>query len=258
MSENEYQEKINAIDALLDKWKNKAPSPDGYINHPTSVFIRDGIVNEKPEEWYSQECRPLFLLKESYGGEKDWDLTSYVRSVADGEKKNRTWRNIAMWTYGILHTHADSDTLPNLPEYHRETDASSQNATTTTFDEHLLRKIAVVNIKKSNGDPSSSDDDLKLYAKYDAQELWDEIDLIDPTVIISANTHEIQDTIAAQNTPPIKIDRNYQDWTSHLTINKHDVILIEYWHPANYFPSMMNYYTLMAVYQHALQDCNHK
>lgn len=30
-------------------------------------------------------------------------------------------------------------------------------------------------------------------------------------------------------------------------INGHRVILIEYWHPANRFPSMMNYYTLMVI-----------
>ena len=36
-------------------------------------------------------------------------------------------------------------------------------------------------------------------------------------------------------------------------INGHRVILIEYWHPANRFPSMMNYYALMVMYQRALQ-----
>ena len=33
MSENEYQEKIDALEALLDEWENKESSPDGYINH---------------------------------------------------------------------------------------------------------------------------------------------------------------------------------------------------------------------------------
>ena len=44
MSENEYQEKIDALEALLDEWENKESSPDGYINHQAHVFIRDGIV----------------------------------------------------------------------------------------------------------------------------------------------------------------------------------------------------------------------
>ena len=172
------------------------------------------------------------------------------------DSKTGTTKQAAAWiAEGIQ---AAGDVLPAFPEYHREADASSQNATTATFDEQLLRKIAVVNIKKSNGVPESSDDDLMNYAKYDAKELWEEIDLIDSTVIISANACKIQDTIAKQNNPPIVIQRNPRDWTTRLRINekKHDVILIEYWHPANHFPNMMNYYTLTAFYERALRTLN--
>lgn len=247
MQKDEYQKKITA---LFEAWKQKAPSQDGTINHPARVFISDGIVADEPDVWFRQECRPLFLLKEAYGGDQDWDLTWYVRSVADGKNKNRTWRNVAMWTYGILKTHANC-ALPVWPEYRSETDASLGEATAATFDERLLKKIAVVNIKKSGGEMSSSDDDLLRYAEYDAKELWREIELIDPTVIISANITAIHDTLAKENGLP-KIQRS-RDWTSHLEINGHDTLLIEYWHPANHFPSMMNFYTLTAVYQHALQ-----
>jgi len=194
----------------------------------------------------------LFLLREAYGGEHDWDLTDYVRSVADGKNKNHTWRNVAMWTYGILNTHA-GDVLPAFPEYHKEADALSKNATTVPFDDQLLQKIAVVNIKKSNGDPSSSDDDLMKYAKYDAKEIWEEIELIDPTVIISANDPSIQDELAKKN----GFEINRQDKTSHLTINEHDVILIEYFHPADLRHSdLMNYCNLMAMYQRAWKAIN--
>ena len=253
MRKDEYKKKISA---LFDAWKQKAPSSDGYINHPARVFISDGIVADDPDEWYRQDCRPLFLLKEAYGGDQDWDLTWYVRSVADGKNKNRTWRNVAMWTYGLLNTHADH-ALPGLPEYHRETDALPPNAANATFNGQLLKKIAVVNIKKSDGEMSSSDDDLLRYAEHDAKELWQEIELINPTVIVSANTKSVQDMIAEKNGLP-KIQRNLQDWTSHLKINGHDTILIEYWHPANHFPNMMNFYTLTAVYQHALQMGNNR
>ena len=92
------------------------------------------------------------------------------------------------------------------------------------------------------------------YAKYDAKEIWEEIELIDPTVIISANATAIQDELAKKK--GFKIERNHQDWTSRLEINKHKVILIEYWHPANHFPNMMNYYTLTAFYERALRALN--
>lgn len=252
MRKNVYQKEIAALFAA---WKHKAPSQDGYINHPSRVFISDGIVADDPNDWFHQECRPLFLLKEAYGGSQDWDLTWYVRSVAEGKNKNRTWRNVAMWTYGILKTQANR-ALPVWPEYRNEAEALSTEAVTPTFNEQLLKKIAVVNIKKSGGEMSSSDDDLSRYAEYDAKELWQEIQLIDPTVIISANITSIHDTLVEKNGLP-KIQRN-RDWTSHLEINGHDALLIEYWHPANHFPNMMNFYTLTAVYQHALQASSNR
>ena len=139
MSENEYQEKIDALEALLDEWENKESSPDGYINHQAHVFIRDGIVNEKPEKWYRQKYRPLFLLREAYGGDQGWDIRAYVRSVADRERKDRswpTWYNVTRWAYGILKTSANGD-FPSLPD---------NSIITTKSDDHPLKQIAVVNI----------------------------------------------------------------------------------------------------------------
>ena len=247
MSENEYQEKINDLEALLDEWENKESSPDGYINHRSNRFIRDGIVNDEPEKWYSQECRPLFLLREAYGGDQGWDIRAYVRSVADRVRKDRswpTWYNVTRWAYGILKTSADGD-FPSLPD---------NSIITTKSNGHPLKQIAVVNIKKSNGQKTSKLGDLMRYAEYDATEIWQEIKLIDPTVIISANAKKIQDTLAEKN--GFTIDR--QDWTSHLEINNHKVILIEYWHPANRHPMIMNYYALMAMYQRAFRAIKNK
>ena len=248
MSENEYQEKIDALEALLDEWENKESSPDGYINHQAHVFIRDGIVHEKPEKWYRQKYRPLFLLREAYGGDQGWDIRAYVRSVADRERKDRswpTWYNVTRWAYGILKTSANGD-FPSLPD---------NSIITTKSDDHPLKQIAVVNIKKSNGQKTSKLGDLMNYAKYDATEIWQEIELIDPTVIISANDPLIQDELAKKK--GFEIDR--QDFPSILKINGHDVILIEYHHPADFhYTNMTNYCKLMAMYQRAFRAIKNK
>lgn len=34
--------------------------------------------------------------------------------------------------------------------------------------------------------------------------------------------------------------------------NNHDVMIIDYWHPLNFFPGIMNYYGLMHAYQQAI------
>ena len=254
MSENEYQEKVDKytkeLPTLFTRFKEK--SPDWDINHPSSDFVSDGIVREEKDLklWFQQEYRPLFLLREAYGEEnsvQEWDITAYIRSVVDGERKDRpspTWRNVARWAYGILKMSDDGE-FPAFPE---------SSIITTKSDDHPLKQIAVVNIKKSNGQKTSKLGDLMRYAEYDATEIWQEIKLIDPTVIISANAKKIQDTLAEKN--GFTIDR--QDWTSHLEINNHKVILIEYWHPANRHPMIMNYYALMAMYQRAFRAIKNK
>ena len=57
---------------LFEQWKHKACF--GTVDHKNDVFVRDGVVC--PQKWFSADIRPLFLLKEAYGGESDWDLIS--------------------------------------------------------------------------------------------------------------------------------------------------------------------------------------
>ena len=38
-----------------------------------------------------------------------------------------------------------------------------------------------------------------------------------------------------------------------MEINNHSVIVIDYYHPANQFPDLLNYYGLMNIYQLALR-----
>ena len=64
-------------EGTVEQIMNKVPATF-TINHRDNVFIQDGVVC--PEQWFSQKVRPLFLLKEAYGGKDDWDLTDYLNS----------------------------------------------------------------------------------------------------------------------------------------------------------------------------------
>ncbi len=58
--------KINeckTLEELTILWQSK---------YPNKVFVKDGIVN--PDKWVTQEIKPMFLLKEAYGGKESWDL----------------------------------------------------------------------------------------------------------------------------------------------------------------------------------------
>ncbi|MGI6593465.1 MAG: hypothetical protein ACOX24_00030 [Christensenellales bacterium] len=67
----------NSLDNLLKEWK---------LKYPDSVFISDGIVNK--EKWKTQKVRPLFLLKEAYGGDSDWDLIDDYLSIFINDSDN--------------------------------------------------------------------------------------------------------------------------------------------------------------------------
>lgn len=145
------------------------------INHADGVFVKDGVVC--PEQWFSQEIRPLFLLKEAYGGDKDWSLLDYLLS---DNKSGKTWQRIAKWTYGLMET-----TFQQIPSY-----------------------------------------------------------------ILCGYTGAALDVVMGT---PVCRDKNVNRfcWTR---LNNHLVLVVDYWHPANQYPDIMNYYGLMGIYQQALRE----
>ena len=203
------------------------------INHKNNVFIKDGVVC--PESWFQQDIRPLFLLKEAYGGTQDWDLIDdYLREPTPIGK---LWKTISMWAYGLLATNADH-CAPYL-----------SNEPISQFDNEYLRKIAVINVKKSNGNKESNMDEIRAYAKFDKEYLRKQVELCDPTIIVCGYTGSALDIIFDE-----KIRKPWNDnLFYHITLNGHDVIVLDYWHPSNHYPDLMNYYGLMSIYQLALQ-----
>ena len=223
---------INDIELLFQEWKNKMPSDD--ISHSKNVFIRDGIVC--PEQWFSQKVRPLFLLKEAYNGTDDWDLIQDHLLTRAKTGPHITWKRVAQWTRGLLHT-SSTYLCPFTDE-----------ASMHYLGNEDLRQVAVVNVKKSAGAKSSSQDIILRYAEYDRAELRREITLIDPTIIICGYTISALNIIMGYN-----IKERYNPNLYYLMqLNDHDVIVLDYYHPSNRHPDVMNYYGLMGIYQQAL------
>lgn len=217
---------------LFERWKAKPP--EGHIDHGRNVFIADGVAC--PEQWFSQDVRPLFLLKEAYGGSADWDLRDHFMKD-EPMIGNTTWRRITQWTCGIMNT-----TAQDMHPFERTRGRIS-------FGNDQLQKIAVVNVKKSGGKPRSNDEDLAAYAEYDKAELAEQIKLIDPTVIVCGYTC---DYLATFLKPDLKAQRNDSLFYA-LELNGRNVIVLDYWHPSNQYPDLMNYYGLMGAYQQALR-----
>lgn len=245
MNEKEVDEKCVAYrqnaNQLFSDWKRQAGNVDQNINkkpktysidHKNRIFIKDGVVC--PKKWFSQkEFRPLFLLKEAYGGDGDWDLTDYLNSSKSADK---TWQRIAEWTNGLLHT-----TQSQVAPY---TSCSDYR----TMGNDLLKRIAVVNVKKSNGRPHSQMDEICAYAAFDHDRLRQQLELCDPTVIICGYTSSTLDSIMEMEVRREKNENLYY----HIPLNGKSVLVLDYWHPANQYPDLMNYYGLMGIYHTAL------
>ena len=223
---------ISDIELLFQEWKKKAPSDD--INHSKNVFIRDGIVC--PEQWFPQKVRPLFLLKEAYHGTGDWDLIKDHLLTKEKMGKHITWKRVSQWTQGLLHT-----STTYLCPFRDE-------AAMHYFGNEQLRQIAVVNVKKSDGAKDSKKDNILQYAQCDCTELRREIELIDPTIIVCGYTITSLNIILGYN---IK-DRQNSNLYYFTRLNGHDVIVLDYYHPSNRYPDIMNYYGLIGSYQQAL------
>lgn len=227
---------------LFDEWKAASGSVEYttkrekktlYIDHKHSVFIKDGVVC--PELWFSNDVRPLFLLKEAYGGAEDWDLIQ--DHLTKDQPIRKLWKRISEWTKGLLGT-----TVDHIVPY------TDNDLAVSRFNNQYLQQSAVINIRKSNGNQTSDMDIIRAYAAYDNDKLRKQLELCDPTMIICGYTASALDDITGKQVREPQNDNLFY----HIVLNGHDVLVLDYWHPANHYPDIMNYYGLMGIYQQSL------
>lgn len=219
----EYQQRI---EELFAEWKNTE-------HHTNEIFVEDGVVC--PEKWFAREVRPLFLLKEAYGGNNGWSLINDY--LIKDDSIEGIWRNVSLWTKGLLNTNAE-----HLEAY------NPNDAEFNKFNNEYIKYIAVVNVKKSKGEKSSDYEDILNYAKSDKKFLLQQLEICDPTIIVCGYTIDPLIEILEKNIKTVHND----NLSYHITLNDHDVLILDYWHPGNQFPKVMNYYGLVNIYQQAL------
>lgn len=154
------------FETLFEKWKN-----DPF--HSRTNFISDGII--EPIEWEKQSPKILFLLKEAYtNGGDGFDL----REELSDNAPYRCWWQASQWIYGILEMNK-TQLIPKFPEILDRGNKEEAN--------NYIKKIAVVNLKKSNGKTLSNNQDLASYVDHDKDMLKQQIDLINPDIILCGN-----------------------------------------------------------------------
>ena len=215
------------FDALFSEWAKKE-------KHAGRLFNRDGIVNE--EEWNASDKKILFLLKEAYHKtEMPGDTYDLSEDLNSNGPWSNIWYRVADWTRAIMQTEEN-----RIPSYKKLSHDDANN---------YLRKIAVVNIKKSGGTSTSRYDNLKGYAQDDAEELLTEIELINPDIIVCCYSFDYLNIV-------LSIANEQIDKAGHPNDNYHyrwrDKTVIDYYHPAAHTDALQSFYGIVGCYHDSL------
>lgn len=186
----------------------------------------------------------MFILKEAYNDKKTpWSLTDWLR---DRDNYPSMWKRVAEWAYAIQNTDIKNIANPkDIADFDNDKIKS------------IINKIAVINIKKSNGGKISNIKEINLYAKEDKDELTKQIEMIDPDIIVCGYTIEALDILYDNK---IKKDVGINYYGSYVTeaIGNRERIVLDYYHPANRWPRYINFYAIAHVYQEALKIKSNK
>ncbi len=208
---------MKELDILFEKWEKR------HLEKGYERFICDGIVDEK---WWMQEQsvpKICFFLKEARTERKEG--YNLVKDLNEYEPW-KLWQKVAVWTQAIQ--------LAFVGECSYDDNEIRMKA------HEAVRQTAVVNVKKSNGLPGSTEDDLWHYVRADKDLLKKELEIINPDIIVCGYTfgmlcEVLEGEIEIEGT----IDTMYAFWQ--------DKLIIDYYHPACHYPNRVNYYALMSI-----------
>jgi len=228
--------KTNELDSLFaERW-----SRQGLHN-----FIFDGIVYEK--EWQKAEPKVLFVLKDANDPPgkdrpcKDWDLREFLRNGAyDGTRGyTSTWGLLSRWVYGLRENYCSWE----------DTNSSGKDFSNHHDRRSLLRTIAAINLKKSGGGGQTNQQGLKEATERDAKLIAEEIEIIEPDIIVGCGTGWLFSTLYPEEgqlanvrlSSGVVCQRNLQ----------HDWVLLHYYHPQARYPHNLMYTMLMFALEEA-------
>ena len=219
----------------IEKWllQNRDILLNGDINNATCY---DGIVDERV--YSNQKDRLAFLLKETNGntskGEKpecykEWDYVGWIRdkqSMGD-EALYQTFRNIAMWTAEFYDTFERGET-----DKAKYLDAGALQINAELRE--VLRKIAVINLKKTFGGGTTDWNDLDSYLNQEVCDvLREEINMAEPTVVLCGG-QQVFDFVCRihrlENCRPLTIETPGGRLVEY--IPAWDMVYVNFCHPA--------------------------
>ena len=167
-----------ALEKLFDEWAKKhaerlSPEAPYQMIHepPYGGFVRDGIVNL--DIWKKQKLRICFLMNEASGYTDLEKFPNGADVAAEWNEKGAFTKfmfKVAVWTKAIN----DAFAAP----------ATYVKKEILPIKDDLIRSIAIVNLKKSDGQRQTDINDVQRFAINDAEEIRRELELIKANFII--------------------------------------------------------------------------
>ena len=166
------------LEKLLDEWAEKhskllSQEAPYSIDHepPFGRFVRDGVVNM--DEWKKQKLRVCMILPEASGFddlEKNPDTPDVAALWNEKGSFTAMMLMLATWTRAVQDSVIAPVTYPKKSIYKHK--------------HELIRSIAVVNLKKSDGKLQPNYDILKNFLREDAAEIRQELEIIRTNIIL--------------------------------------------------------------------------
>lgn len=180
MNSNVIDEKL---ENLFDEWKDRMKK-NGDMNFTKDGILRkNGIPDTKViETWMASSKRIMFLLKDQNqeGGKWDEDIRDWLTVNENASNLGSIFlKNIAYILWGLSKADENNDWWYNEVTMH--------------FDEvkeyFNTQPFALVECKKQPGDGQLNDDVLKQHLSDYGDLLKQEIDILNPNIIVCTNQH---------------------------------------------------------------------
>ncbi|MBQ3636512.1 MAG: hypothetical protein II951_12995 [Bacteroidales bacterium] len=175
------------LEKLFDRWIERSKQNNerrDATEEQRIIFTKDGLMEKLDEsinvakEWGKSKRRIMFLLKDQ---PTDWcnDCRGWLKSKRNYNLETRFIRNIANLFWGLWN--ASPENLCSAEQLHE-----SLEDVKSCFNTH---PFAFVECKKQGGGTRLSDKELKSYLNKYGDLLKEEIEILDPNMIVCTNRH---------------------------------------------------------------------
>lgn len=212
--------------SLLKNWSVARPE---YTDGESVEFCFDGPSNW--DLWESQKLKILFLLKEPHSG--------YHPKISQDSISGNLHLNIARWKT-VLRNAFENRCVLNLPD----------NSSRHIWGGQNNDDIAIVDIKKKIEDfKTSTYKDIMNYAEKDSAFLREQIEIINPHVILCGYTGDCLDKIYPDATW-IKLNSISKEKKKVDAYSHQNRLVLDFYHPAPRTGSESLFYLLQELIQY--------